>query len=386
MSEQSGRRRKRIGIDARFYGLGSAGLARYTQELVEHIARAKTPHTFVIFIRTEDQSHFRSQRKNLEVRTTDIPHYSIREQVFLKQELEAANLDLMHFTNFNFPLWYRDPFIISINDLTLLRFSGRSKFSRLKVGPMRHVMQVGAKRSLDILTYSEYQRRLITKTFGVPASKVRPIYLAVDEQFRVVGQPTVEKFCQKRGLTKPFVMYTGQWREHKNLVRLIKAFKLVKEAFDGKLVLVGKKDSAFPIIPQTIAEQGLADDVILTGFVEDAELPLYYNAAEVFAFPSLAEGFGLPPLEAMACGTPVASSHSGPMPEILGEAADYFNPRSTKDVADTLLTLLSDARRRDRFRRRGLIQVKKYSWSKTAAETLASYEEALSQVKTRHRR
>jgi glycosyltransferase involved in cell wall biosynthesis len=376
----------RIGIDARFYGLGSAGLARYTQELVEHIARAKTPHTFVVFIRTEDAAHFRSQRKNIEVRTTNIPHYSFREQVGLKKELQAADLDLMHFTNFNFPLWYRDPFIISINDLTLLRFSGRSKLSRFKVGPMRHVMQVGARKSLEILTYSEFQRGLITKNFGVPAAKVRPIYLAVDEQFTVAPAAKLAAFRKKQGLTEPFVMYTGQWREHKNLVRLIKAFKLVKRRFDGKLVLVGKQDPAFPIIPQTIAEQGLQDDVVLTGFVEDQELPLYYNAAEVFAFPSLAEGFGLPPLEAMACGTPVASSNAGPMPEILGDAADYFNPRSTKDAAEKLIKLLADGRRRERFRKRGLAQVKKYSWSQTAAETLASYETALAHVETRRRR
>lgn len=372
---------KRIGIDARFYGLGSAGLARYTQELVEHIAQAKTPHTFVVFIRTEDQKYFRSRRRNIEVRTTDIPHYSFREQIGLKKELQAANLDLMHFTNFNFPLWYRDPFVISINDLTLLRFAGRSKLSRFKVGPMRHVMQVGARKSLEILTYSEFQKKLIAKSFDVPSDKVKPIYLAVDEQFRVAPASTVKAFRQKRGLTEPFVMYTGQWREHKNLVRLIKAFRLVKHEFAGKLVLVGKKDDAFPIIPRTIKEQGLENDVILTGFVEDDELPLYYNAAEVFAFPSLAEGFGLPPLEAMACGTPVASSKAGPMPEILGEAADYFNPRSTKDVAETLLTLLKDSRRRERFRKRGLAQVKRYSWPQTAMETLASYERALSQVK-----
>lgn len=386
MSAPVARSGQRIGIDARFYGLGSAGLARYTQELVEHIARAKTPHTFVVFIRAEDLPHFRLQRKNLEVRTTDIPHYSIREQLLFAKELRAANLDLVHFTNFNFPLAYRGPFIISINDLTLLKFAGRSQWSRLKVGPMRVVMRAGARRSLEILTYSDFQRRLIVKTFGVPAAKVKPVYLAVDQQFRVVPQARVTAFRRKRKLTEPFVMYTGQWREHKNLVRLIKAFKLVRPRFAGKLVLVGKRDPAFPIIPQTIAEQGLIDDVILTDFVEDAELPLYYNAAEVFAFPSLAEGFGLPPLEAMACGTPVASSNAGPMPEILGEAADYFNPRSTRDVAETLLKLLADPRRRDRFRRRGLAQVKQYSWATTAAETLASYEAALRQTETGRRR
>jgi glycosyltransferase involved in cell wall biosynthesis len=371
---------KRIGIDARFYGLGSAGLARYTQELVEHIARAKTPHTFVVFIRTEDKRFFRSQRRNIEVRTTDIPHYSFQEQLFLKKEIESANLDLMHFTNFNFPLWYRDPFIISINDLTLLRFSGRSKLSRFKVGPMRHVMQVGANKSLEVLTYSDFQKKLITRNFDVPAEKVIPIYLAVDEQFKVASAKQIAAFRKAKGLDKPFVMYTGQWREHKNLVRLIKAFKVVRKQWDGKLVLVGKKDDAFPIIPQTIAEQGLEGDVILTGFVKDEELPLYYNAAEVFAFPSLAEGFGLPPLEAMACGTSVASSNAGPMPEILGNAADYFNPRSTKDVAETLVKLLKNSKRRETYQKRGLAQVKKYSWGQTASETLASYERALQQT------
>lgn len=375
---------KRIGIDARFYGptAAPAGLARYTQELISYIARVKTPHTYVVFLRTEDKPHFTVRSRNIEVRTTGVPHYSLREQLGFAGELKRANLDLMHFTNFNFPVRYDGPFIVTIHDLTLLHYAGRSRLSRLKMVPMRYVVRQGVRKSLAVLTISNYQRQLIVRHFPSARDKVDVVYEAVEDRFRPRPSRELAVFRRRRNLTEPFVMYAGQWREHKNLVRLIKAFKLVKPHFDGKLVLVGRKDPAFPIIPQTIEEQGLADDVILTGFVKDEELPLYYNAAEVFAFPSLTEGFGLPPLEAMACGTPVASSKAGPMPEILGDAADFFNPRNTKDVAEILLELLKDSRRRARFRRRGLARVKKYSWPKTAAETLASYEEALKQVKS----
>lgn len=370
----------RIGIDGRFYGLGSAGLARYTQELVAHVAKAKTSHTYVLFLRKEDLPHFKLRRRNLEIRTTGIPHYTFREQLRFGRELKRAKLDLMHFTNFNFPLTYRGPFIISINDLTLLKFTGRSRLSKFKVGPMRRVMQSGARRSLKILTYSEHQKNLIIKNFGVAPAKVLPIYLAVDKQFKPLPAATVARFRSRRGLEEPFIMYTGQWRQHKNLVRLIKAFRLIVKKRDCRLVLVGKIDSAFPIIPATIKQQGLEDKVILTDFVEDAELPLYYNAAEAFAFPSLSEGFGLPPLEAMACGTPVASSNAPPMPEILGDAAAYFNPHRTAALADCLISLLAQPALRRRCRTRGFKQAASYSWHQTAAETLAAYEEALKSI------
>ena len=368
---------RRIGIDARFFGMGSAGLARYTQELIRHLAAADSPHTFVVFLRSEDLVEFDLHAPNIEVRTTDIAHYTFDEQVLLNRQLKAANLDLMHFTNFNFPLSYRGRFVISINDLTLLRYAGRSPLSRFKTRPMKLVMAAGARRGRQILTYSEYQKRLIVDTFGVDPDKIHVAYLAVDRQFKPASARAVTAFRKRHQLTKPFIMYTGQWREHKNLVRLIRAFRLVRDQIDSKLVLVGKIDPAFPIIPQTIAKHGLVDDVVLTSFVSDDELPMYYNAADIFAFPSLSEGFGLPPLEAMACGTTVAASQAPPMPEVLGRAAAFFDPRSDEDVAAVLIDLLRHPRKRSALRTKGFAQVKRYSWKQTAAETLAAYERAL---------
>lgn len=371
----------RIGIDARFYNMGSAGLARYTQELVNHLAQAKTDHTFVIFLKEEDHEAFALEQENVEVWTTSIGHYTVKEQLKFGSELKKANLDLMHFTNFNFPLTYRGPFIISINDLTLLHYSGRSRASRFKIRPMRHVMQQGANRSLEILTYSEHQKQLIVEEFKVAPDKVNVIYLAVDSQFKPLPESQIDTFRRRKELTEPFIMYTGQWREHKNLVRLIKAFGIVRADLDCKLVLVGKVDPAFPIIQKTITAEGLAEDIVLTGFVADADLPRFYNAADVFAFPSLSEGFGLPPLEAMACGTAVAASSAPPMPEILGEAAYYFDPLDVQDMARCLKELLTDPRARASRLQAGFDKVGEYSWHRTAAQTLESYDRAIKKIK-----
>lgn len=368
---------KRIGIDARFYGLGSAGLARFTQELIEHLVRVKSSYQYVVFVRSEDVSEFTIEQDNVELRATDIPHYTLREQLFFKRELEHAHLDLVHFLNFNYPISYKAPFILSIHDLTLLSFSGRSRLSRLKAKPLDLVFRRGTANARMVMTVSEYQKQLIARTYGTDPEKIRVVYEAVDERFKPLDAKTVEAFRQVNGLTKPFMMYTGQWRQHKNLVRLLKAFKQVRQSQDVQLVLVGKIDPAFPIIPQTIRDFGLEQDVILTDFVPDEELPTYYAAADLFVFPSLEEGFGLPPLEAMACGTTVASSNASVMPEVLGEAAIYFNPHSVEDMTNVLGKLMKDQKLRGEYRKKGFAQVQKYSWERTAAETLALYDDVL---------
>ena len=370
----------RIGIDARFFGLASAGLARYNRELIKHLLKAERPYKYVVFVRPDDAGDPLLQHPDVEIRVSTIPHYTLREQLRFGAELRAAHLDLMHFTNFNWPLGYRGPFLFTIHDLTLLQFAGRSPVSKLKIRPLRLAMQQGVKRSEVVITVSEYQRGLIAQTFGTSQDKIVVTHNGIDQAFKPLPPAEVETFRKRHGLPGRYIMYTGQWRQHKNLLRLLKAFDQVHHHDPKlKLVLIGKVDEAFPIIPRTIRELGLEREVIMTGFVEDVDLPYYYNAATVFAFPSLSEGFGIPPVEALACGTPVASSNAAPMPEILAQAAAYFDPHDTKDVATVISRLLTDQNLRQDCIKRGLVQASRYSWEHTAETILKTYDQVLAQ-------
>ena len=372
----------RIGIDARFYGLGSAGLARYTQELLSELGKLQNEHTFVVFIHPEDAKQFPKNDK-FELIETKTKHYTVREQLLFKREVDKARVDLMHFTNFNHPILYKGPFVITIHDLTLLRHAGKSWAAAAKVPVMRTVLRSAFRRAIEVVTISEYQKRLIIEGFHPDPTKIRVVYNGIDQRFSAVHMSNAEKegFRQQKTDGSKYIMYAGQWRQHKNLVRLLKAFEQIRRHHDLKLVLVGKVDPAFPIIPQTISDLGLEKNVILTDFVEDDELLNYYNAAEVFAFPSLAEGFGFTPLEATAAGVPVASSSAEPMPEILGDAAVYFNPRSTEDMVDGIESLLVDKGLRKQLIEKGAERVKQFSWQMTAKKMLVVYERAL-----RHKR
>ena len=189
----------------------------------------------------------------------------------------------------------------------------------------------------------------------------------------------IEGIKAKFGITKPYMLYVGQWRAHKNIVKLIRAFHLAKRRYqlDAQLVLVGKIDKKSPEVLETIQKLNLRSDVILTGYVPDDELPYMYQGSELFVFPSLYEGFGLPPLEAMASGIPVIASNSSAIPEILGDAAKYFDPFSIEDIAKTIVEVMTNFSLRKRLRNAGLKQANKYSFDKMARETLKVYKEIL---------
>ena len=312
----------RIGIDARLYRSSTAGIGRYTQNLIKNILEIDQENQYVLFMTPEDAREFKetsnnTQDTNYKVVSTDIAHYSIAEQTRLAKIIEDEKLDLVHFTNFNIPLNYKGKFVVTIHDLTLFFYPGRSRRSFIYKLAYKYIFRKACEKSSKIIAVSQSTKGDIENVFHIGSKKIKVIYEAADDKtFINPGDKTLDKISKKFNLNEPVVLYVGQWRSHKNLVGLIKAFNILRQKLPCRLALVGKPDPAYPEVQQTIDKSPAVRDIIVPGFVSEEELSAWYKKAMVFAFPSFYEGFGLPGVEAMMAGTAVVASDRTSLPEI----------------------------------------------------------------------
>lgn len=335
-----------IGIDARLYSPRHTGIGRYVFELVKNLGLIDHENQYILYFNEPEFSAFQPPNERWQKKLVNIPHYSIAEQTrwwfFLKNE----PVDLMHFPHFNVPILYRKPFVVTIHDLTLHHFPYKSYAPRsslkksLQIAAYRFLMRTVVRNARHIIAVSDYTKKDLIRTYRLDASKITRVYEGVPEDWKKADSTAIEAVKKKFGITKPYLFYTGVWRSHKNLLNLIRAFKiLLNDSADLQLVLGGKIDPAYPEIPSLIKELGLIDRVIMTDFLTDEGLVTLFSGAQTFVFPSLSEGFGLPALEAMALGVPVACSNATSLPEICGDAAVYFDPLNPEDIAKTVKIL-----------------------------------------------
>lgn len=378
-------KQKTILFDGRFISLNNAGLGRYSSELFKNLLdQASDDFRFILLILPgtkfdeELKSSIAKNQKKVEVIEFGAKHYSVSEQTKLKNFLAEIKPDLVHFTNLNHPVFYKGKFIVTIHDLTLFRYAERAGF--LRKAAYNYVIKKAAKNSQKILTVSEFAKKEIVKKFDLEESKVIVTYNGIDNKFRKITSPKALERVEKYNLHKPYFLYVGQWRSHKNLLTLVEAFKKVLDAgFTDKvdLVFAGKIDPKYPELIEEIKRLGIENNVKLTGFVEDDDLPVIYNNALAFVFPSFSEGFGLPALEAQACSVPVISSTSSSLPEVLGDGALFFNPKSAVDLSKKMIELIKSPHLKDELVEKGLQNVKRFSWDNTAQKTLEVYRELL---------
>lgn len=388
----------RIAIDARFYRSEAGGIGRYTQNLIKELAKIDQKNQYTVFITPKDEAEYEQHAKGFKKEIVSIPHYSLAEQTKFLKILNAGNFDLVHFLNFNHPIFYQRPFIATIHDLTMLLYpSGSQQKSKLKRWAFKKVMKNAVKNSRAIIAVSRATKKDCIKYLGANPKKIKVIYEAVDPSYARKIRSTKSEARNKSKIlnTKykiqfPYLLFVSQWRPHKGLPELIKAFEILKEKYPTslklrgtskiphQLVITGRPNKNFPEIPFIIHNSKFKNSIITPGFVNDQDLPIIYQNAEAFIFPSFYEGFGLGPLEAMACGTPVISSNLSCMPEILGDAAQYFNPHNITDVVDKIYQTLTKTNLRKKMIAKGFRQIKKYSWAKMAKETLEVYQEILS--------
>ncbi|MCX6795673.1 MAG: glycosyltransferase family 1 protein [Candidatus Falkowbacteria bacterium] len=377
-------KKPKIGIDARFYGPLGKGLGRYTQEITDRIVSFDQTADYVIFLSPENFDSFQLPGKNYKKVKINIRWYSWREQVILPFYFYRENLDLLHFTHFNVPIFYRRNFIVTIHDLILTKFPSlkatllKPWMYRLKNFAYRQVIGYAVKNSLKIIAVSKFTAEDIIKQFKISANKIEVTYEGVADNF-LVDVATDSRILQQQGIDQPFFLYVGNAYPHKNLEGLLKAFSSFQgesKQHNASLVLVGKEDYFYLQIKK-LAKDLQVKRVYFLGYVSDDDLSFLFSRALAYIFPSFYEGFGLPPLEAMSRGCPVVSSKEGSLPEILGDAALYFDPYDANDFLSKMNRVFSDATLRENLKDAGTKRVKDFSWQDCAKKTLAVYQKCL---------
>ncbi len=374
----------RIVLDALALQVRSAGIAVYTESLVRALAAARPDAELRLFGVVPWGRHDREGAPwPANVRWQRSPFYPLIMRAPLLQlprllPLEAAvhKADLFHATNYTAPRTRHTPVVLTVHDLALLRLP------ELGTRALRHL--VGRARQTTaaarrVIAVSESTARDLRELLSVPADKIRVVYSGCAPQFRPLAPADCAAALRRYGISPPYVLHVGTLEPRKNLVRLLSAYRRAGATLADwpALVLVGEPGWGTDAVRKAIAHLGLGDRVRLTGAVAGADLPALYSAAEAFVYPSLYEGFGLPPLEAMACGVPVITSEVASLPEVVGDAALRIDPRDEAALADALTRVLTDAALRASLRARGPARAQHFTWERCARATLAVYEEAL---------
>jgi glycosyltransferase involved in cell wall biosynthesis len=367
----------RIGIDAR--KLHDYGIGTYVRNLVRELARQDGPDDYSLFCPPEDAAFVRSLGSRFQAIVERAGNYSVREQFSLPIALRRAGVNLFHAPHYVVSPFITCPTVVTIHDCIHLRFPQYLP-NRAAHLYARTMMKMAAQRAKRVLTVSQASKDDILYYLGVPAEKVEVIYNALDE--RLATPPTEEDITRVRQrflLTSPFVLYAGNIRPHKNVDRLIEAFSILRQSGvdNVKLLIIGDEISKYPKLRRLVHRFQLHQHVRFLGFVPDATLAVLYRLASVFVFPSLYEGFGLPPLEAMAAGAPVVTSNVSSLPEVVGDAALLIDPMNPHAIAEAMARVLGDEALRAELIRRGFERVKMFSWERSVARVRQVYSEVL---------
>lgn len=289
-----------------------------------------------------------------------------------------ARADLLHQPGFSAPIIYTKPVVVTVHDLIAIHFGREIPLgSRLYFGKW---MPFSYRFSDHIIAVSEYTKQDLIKLLGFDAKKITVIPLAADERYQPLkDEGEIKKIKAKFNLKDQVILHVGTLNPRKNLEFLVRCFALVKERLNEsiQLVITGKKGWYYDDLFKLVAELRLDDDVIFTGYVTDEEKVALYSAAHLLAFPSRYEGFGLPPLEAMQCGTPVIASNTSSIPEVVGNAGILLSPDDKNGWVIAMERLLTDSAERGRLARLGFSQAAKFSWERTAKETRKVYEKVI---------
>jgi glycosyltransferase involved in cell wall biosynthesis len=372
-----------IAIDAHSVGTRLAGNESYAVNLIEALAEIDSRNQYTLFVtRPEAVDRFRGRWPNFFV-TQTLPHTPfVRIPLTLSVALRRNPVDVLH-VQFTAPPLSPCPTVVSIHDLSFehLPFT----FKRRSMVQLRLTVRSSARRAAHILALSESARQDIITTYGIDADRVTTIPLAAPAHFApVTDEQELRRVRDRYGIEGNYILSVGSIQPRKNLTRLVRAYANLRRERTGvklpKLVLVGKQGWLYNETLRAIAESGVGNQILLTGYVSETDLPTLYSGAICFVYPSYFEGFGLPPLEAMQCGVPVIVGNRTSLPEVVGEAGLMVNPFDEMEIAAALARLLDNPSFREEQRIKGLKQARTFSWHDTARRTLEVYKQVAGQA------
>ena len=359
----------RIAIDARRIRQSTG---RYSRELLRELQKIDSENEYHVIIHTKDQTHWTPTAENFILHVVPYDSYTLGEQLGFARFLQKLKPDLVHFVMPQQPVLYFGKRITTIHDLTLVRFQNLDKnkvIYTIEQTIFKLLLKHVAKRSKKIITPTKYVKKDVSEYTGISPEKVIVTYEAQAPLDKLPHSPV------KSLIKKDFMFYVGNAFPHKNLGRLIEAFKLLKEKHPTlHLALAGKKEFFYEQLEEEYTD---VKNLHFLGFISDEQLAWMYKNAKAYVFPSLSEGFGLPGIDVMQHGLPMASSNATCLPEVYGDAAHYFDPESTEDIARATDEVLRSKSRQQNLIKNGYQRLNKFSWGKMAAKTHQAYLDIL---------
>jgi glycosyltransferase involved in cell wall biosynthesis len=358
----------------------AAGINWYIYNLLQHLSDAVDEHRLTVFLGDREASR---SLPRMRTRVTTLPTRNpfvriLWEQLWQPVELRREGIDLLHSMAFVQPVALGCAGVVTIYDLSFFLFPQRLPSWRRAY--LRWGTAASARRATRVIAISSSSKNDIVRLLGVSEGRVDVVSCGVDEDFRPIeGEEQLEALRKKWQLPPEMLLFVGTLEPRKNLTTLLHSYALLRRRFDPPpLVVGGPKGWRHEEVFSLAEELDLDELVHFPGYIPRDELPLWYNAASLFVYPSLYEGFGLPPLEAMACGTPVVASNTSALPEVVGDAGLLVEPTDVEEMADAMYRVLADVELKNTLREKGLERAKAYSWQRTALETAKTYDRAMS--------
>jgi len=372
-----------IAIDARWIFEKLSGVGVYARNLIRHISLLDKQNKYILLF--DDQALMERElretgaddRCNFSAELLPYSVFSFRNQIRLPRKLRELGVDVLHSPNFMIPLWGSGmKIVVTIHDLIPLLFphyTGRSKKNRF-FPVYKRIMKRVARRADAIVADSDCTRKDIIRTLKVSGGKVHTVHVGVDEMFSP-GR-TSGLIRRRFGISGKLLLCVGRQDPYKNLLTAVKALGFIVERHKNlncQMLIVGEEDPRYPEVAEYVTRQNLLGKVVMTDYLSENELVAAYREADLLVHLSLYEGFGLPPVEAMACGTPVVASDRSSLPEVLGDAALFTNPYDASEAAEKIIELLTDDGLRHRLISKGKEQAARYRWTETARQVIEVY-------------